>query len=372
MTAETPKSEEVDVAIFGAGPAGCAAARTLAREKGRSVALIDRAATSHRQAGETLPPGARDSLKSLGLWERFAGAGHLPSPGVVSTWGGEEPVETDFLFHPHGCGWHLDRAAFGRMLLDSAQEAGARLLTGIRLLGAERLRGQGWEISLGPGDESRGASMRLRARLIIIATGRSLPSELPLPPDVRERITLDRLVAVAAHHVDVEDSDPRLQLAATPGGWWYVAPLPRNAQTAVFLTDADLVRAAGGASTSWREALPHAPFASRPPSSHSSLRTLAAQSYCRRAVAGSDFLLAGDAACAWDPLTGHGLRRALEEGRDAALAASDRLETKSDGPLRAYAARVRDSWGTYIQRRAEVYGAERRWKREPFWHRRHI
>jgi flavin-dependent dehydrogenase len=99
---------------------------------------------------------------------------------------------------------------------------------------------------------------------------------------------------------------------------------------------------------------------------------IAAQSYCRRAVAGPDFLLAGDAACAWDPLTGQGLRRALEEGRAAALAAATCLVTTDADALRTYAALVRESWGGYVRRRAEVYGGERRWEPEPFWRRRHI
>lgn len=88
-------------------------------------------------------------------------------------------------------------------------------------------------------------------------------------------------------------------------------------------------------------------------------------------MAGTDFLLVGDAACAWDPLTGQGLRRALEEGRAAALATAACLETSDADPLRAYAARMREAWGAYVQRSADIYGTERRWVAEPFWLRRH-
>jgi flavin-dependent dehydrogenase len=397
MKTEPGKVTAVDVAVLGAGPAGCAAALSLAREHGRRVVLIDRlparprgpaAAASlspgSRVAGETLPPAARAPLEALGLWERFASAGHLPSPGILSAWGGQEPVETDFLFHSYGCGWHLDRAAFGRMLRDAAEEAGARLLVGTRLLAAERRpRGGGWELTLGPTGEvaTAPAPERLRTHLVIVATGRALPAELPLPPLVRERVALDRLVAVAVRltsrrEAREDGSDPRLLLEATPGGWWYVAPLPGRARTAVFLTDTDLIRARGGAAPLWRKALAEAPLARRHSMADSpeigKAAAVAAQSYCRGSVAGPDFLLTGDAACAWDPLTGQGLRRALEEGRGAALAAAARLESPDAEPLRDYAARVRASWGTYVRRRAEVYGAERRWESEPFWRRRHI
>ncbi|MGH3923220.1 MAG: FAD-dependent oxidoreductase, partial [Pseudonocardiaceae bacterium] len=77
----TLSSEQADVVVIGAGPAGATAALTLAR-RGARVLLAERPERPERQRirlGEGLPPAARPLLTSLGLWEQFRAAGHLPS-----------------------------------------------------------------------------------------------------------------------------------------------------------------------------------------------------------------------------------------------------------------------------------------------------
>src|SRR5215510_16073874 len=88
-----------DVIILGGGPAGAAAAITLARA-GHSVVVIEKSQYEQARIGETLPPAARLSLAGLAVWEPFLAAGHLPSPAVQSVWGEEELYEQHFIFNP--------------------------------------------------------------------------------------------------------------------------------------------------------------------------------------------------------------------------------------------------------------------------------
>src|SRR5262245_56820039 len=123
---------ERDVLIFGGGPAGAAAAITLARA-GRSVVVIEKSQYAQPRIGETLPPAARPLLEELAVWELFLAAGHLPSPGVLSVWGEEELYETHFIFNLYGNGWHLDPQRFDTMLAQAARRAGAHLYCGVHV-----------------------------------------------------------------------------------------------------------------------------------------------------------------------------------------------------------------------------------------------
>ena len=59
-----------DVIVIGAGPAGCAAARTLAKAN-LSVGLFDKAVFPRDKiCGDALIPDAHDALEKLGLLER--------------------------------------------------------------------------------------------------------------------------------------------------------------------------------------------------------------------------------------------------------------------------------------------------------------
>src|SRR4051812_15159717 len=126
-----PRSFDVDVLVLGGGPAGASAARALACG-GASVVMAERSAYDRFRVGETLPPEANVLLARLGLAGLLGEGGHLPSPGIVASWGSSEPLENDFIFSPHGHGWHLDRRKFDESLARAAAEAGAECLTGAR------------------------------------------------------------------------------------------------------------------------------------------------------------------------------------------------------------------------------------------------
>jgi hypothetical protein len=69
-------------------------------------------------------------LAALGLESRIAGTAHRKALGNRSAWGSDALTATDFILHPFGHGWHLDRRAFDAALLAAAHETGARIVEG--------------------------------------------------------------------------------------------------------------------------------------------------------------------------------------------------------------------------------------------------
>jgi len=185
--------------------------------------------------GETLPPVARSTLAALGVWERFVADGHAPSYGTCSVWGSGTLQANDFIFNPHGHGWHVDRVRFDRMLAGAARESGVLIQEDARLI-SHRPIAQGWELEIAHADRSE----RVQAKFLVDASGRSA---CVARANGARRIAHDRLVGIARLHdlrSDAVAEDSFTLVEAVPGGWWYSAFLPGRQLIAVFLTDADL------------------------------------------------------------------------------------------------------------------------------------
>jgi flavin-dependent dehydrogenase len=276
--------------------------------------------------GETLAPATREPLARLGLWERFAAAGHRPAHAIRSAWGSAEAIDQDFILNPYGSGWHVDRRAFDRMLVDAAAEAGARLVTGT-IVRAWR-RGETWALDAG--------GIALQAAHVVDATGRAAHFARRFGA---RRVALDRLVGVVAS-VPPERStsahDGVTLLEAVAQGWWYSARTPDDRLLLAYMTDADLwardARHAGALAAKLESApltrervrgTPGAPA-----------RVVSAVSAELRPASADGWFAAGDAAMAVDPLSGNGVCHALRSG----MSAADAILGRRDGDDAARAA----------------------------------
>lgn len=357
--------KQVDAAIIGGGPAGCATAIELARH-GRSVWLVEREQYERVRIGETLPPRARPLLASLGLPINLAREGHMPVPGILSAWGSADAHCNDFIVNPYGNGWHLDRPRFDRMLGGRACDLGVTLHERTTVTACEP-EGDGWRVGLN-GD---GVPATLSCRFLVDATGRRAS---PVKRRAGRRAVHDRLIGVAAF-MPAAQADRRTLIEATCEGWWYSALLPEDRQIAVHMTDADTItRGPGGLSAFLEERLRNAPltrerFGTVSGAAH--VQPFAAMTCAYERVHGDNWLLAGDAAMTWDPLSGQGICKALESGMRAGRAIDQALDGDGGG-LADYAHWTRARFADYLRASARYYGAERRWPQAAFWRRRHV
>lgn len=356
-------TEAPDVIVAGAGPAGAAAALCLARD-GASVALVDPYDDAGGiRVGETLPPMVREPLSSLGLWDRFAGAGHRPAYAIRSAWGSAEPADQDSIFNPLGHGWHVDRRAFDRMLVDAAADAGALLIRGSAC--EVTPRDGGWTIEAG--------RVALRARYVIDATGR--PARVARRLGARP-LALDRLIGVVTSLPPEETTraaEGVTLVEAVPDGWWYSARTPDDRLLIAYMTDADLWARGGRRGGALAARLETAPLTRarlrQAPAAETPLRVVAAASARLCPPSGPGWMAAGDAAMAVDPLCGNGVGLALRSGMRVAAAILGE-EDASGAASPGYAAEVSRAFSEYTAAWRWFYGCERRFPSSEFWGRR--
>ena len=231
--------DHFDVVIGGGGPAGGAAALTLAK-LGRRVLLANVGARRRVRAGESFAAAAKPLLADLGVMAAFEQDRHLAAYGNVSLWGTNEPHATASLHELQGCSYQLDRDAFDTMLLDAAKAAGATVSDNSHAALLDARTEGAHEVEL----SSAGEFAYVSCDWLLDATGR--PAALSRRLGARRR-RIDRLVAfqarlVPAAHTDC-DASPIVEAARL--GWWYSTLLPGGERLVCFFTDADLAHDTG-------------------------------------------------------------------------------------------------------------------------------
>jgi flavin-dependent dehydrogenase len=361
-----------DVVIVGGGPAGAAAALTLARAA-RHVLLVETTDSTVFKIGEALPPAARPLLCDLGVWDSFVEDGHLPCYGNLSAWGSPILSDTAFIFDPNGHGWHLDRPRFDARMRQAARLAGAEVHTATALEHLARLLNGGWQATFkGPKGK-----MDVCCDWLIDATGRR--SAIARRQGIRHRQD-DRLIAFfslfcQSDNAAPADQDSRTLIEAGPDGWWYTVLLPSKQRVVVYLTDADLVvprtlyteesylslinctRHVHRCLTTYGYTIQTPP------------RGTAAHSTRLDCFTGECWLAVGDAALSFDPLSSQGILTALYTGMEAGLALDAQLSGGSDAIAR-YGSRLATIYEAYLRNLTTYYSLEERWSAHTFWQRR--
>ncbi len=345
------------VLVLGGGPAGGAAALELA-QAGCDVVLLERQTTPGWKIGETLPPEARVHLQRLKHWETFQRAGHLPCYGIVSCWGSSAAVETDFMMNPYGHGWQLDRARFENDLLRAAGDAGCHIFFGAEARVVQYQSGE-WHIETSAGEFHAAWLFDCTGRKGILAQHGLTGSFQPLQDYVSLYCVLNSAAGT--------DRDGRTYVESHPSGWAYSALMPSGLRIVAFLTDRDLVPAETGMAEWMQQCIREGSQIDRLLNEHAyaaidKVHLVSAASGRYQHVAGSHWILVGDAGMTFDPLSGWGSAKAMV----SAATAVQMVRNGSD-----YQAACDELWKHYLMQYRDYYLAERRWSDAPFWSRRH-
>lgn len=357
-------NETWDVAVIGGGPAGSACAIALRQTfPALSVLLVESTGYLQARPGEVLPPLARGLLTHLDVLEQMNEAQARPSSGLASAWGSGTLEEKDYFFGTSGEGWHLDRSLFDAMLAHKARALGATLWLHTSLHEAER-RTDVWHLRLS-------ADRTATARWVVDATGRK--AAFARRQAVTQHVQ-DRLTAYLSIVRCREARTAQSVIEAVPQGWWYTAPLPAGRRVVGLLTDADIGRSLAMSSEQpWRRALDATTHMRRILGHDAAFEQRMVRSAATLSLStphGEGWIAVGDAAAAYDPLSGCGIVHALRSGIVAAFATGDRLSHGQSTGLARYQAMLRSQIAQFETSRRRQYGLETRWSESPFWQRR--
>ena len=304
-----------DVAIIGAGAAGATAALLLARA-GVRVALVRRRRRGFDRPAEICSPATRRLMRARQLPMPDATDDARVCRGVLSTWESSDPRFYDYGLLACEAAIAIDRSSYDDALVAAARTAGAAVICGDVAARVVHDRGN-WTVEF---DRTS-----LLARWLIDASGRGGGLA---PTHTSRRCFGDRLVAcvIQARCVAPGPRSDVLLLAAVRGGWWYVSQSATGASV-VYLTDADLLPRSASArsvhlgrafdeASLLREGIGAAP-------AFSLHRVVDARTSHRLSVGGDGWMAIGDAALSVDPLSGEGLRLAIDSAARACEAITD-------------------------------------------------
>jgi flavin-dependent dehydrogenase len=351
---------EFDAAVIGGGPAGCTVARLLA-SWGYSVVVI---APAHRvpERAETLPPSSRRLFRLLEVHDHIDSAGFYRTAGNTAWWGSEEPrVET----YPtaDGPGYQVTRGEFDRLLLNMALEAGATICH-------DRVRDV---------DMRDGAVVHLRshagirARFVVDASGRS---GVIARRGLRVAEPDYRTVAICGYwHSDKPDNDPSYTLIESyRDGWAWSMPVSATRRFVTVMIDVrttKTLRGQGVAATYYAELDKTRPFKQLLAQDRLDGTPWAcdASLYHATNYASPNYLLAGDAGSAVDPLSSYGVKKAMQSAWLAATVVNTCLRNTNlaSTALDYFDARERQVYSDQMRQTAVHFRTVASREMHPFW-----
>jgi flavin-dependent dehydrogenase len=311
----TDLSDQFDVAIAGAGPAGSSAAIQLALGGARVLLVEQKKFPRPKLCGEFISPECISHFERLGVAGAMlaAGASHISNTVFYSRGGASVCLPSEW-FKPGITALGLSRSEMDHKLLERAKEVGVAVLENAHasvLHDGNRVSG----LTVKVDDELRAC----KATLTIDATGRS--RALARQPD--QPLIKPKLVAFKVHLKNTRLNKGDCEIYFYRHGYGGLSRIENDLSNLCFIVSARDVRRLGSdPETVMREVVmqnKRAAFALGDAVPTSPWLSVSLSGFEKHSVTPEPGLLTvGDAAAFIDPFTGSGMLMALESGELAA------------------------------------------------------
>jgi len=254
------------------------------------------------------------------------------------------------------------RGPFDAFLRTAAAERGVRVVEAP--VSRVRPSEQGQALDFGDGET-------LACRFVVDASGRAGV----VAKVYRQRVEALRTLALTGHFETRETSPPTI-VEAFADGWVWSAPLQNGLRDVTVMIDGDAVpdRDIDAAYEAAIDGAPHIGSMLESAPRVEPVRGIDATPYGASRYCGRDFLLVGDAASFIDPLSAHGVHKAMDGALVAAAVARTILErpAMAEDAARFYDERERNIFDITRARLARLYAQETRFSDRPFWTQRAV
>jgi len=219
-------TEQRDVVVIGAGPAGCAAATVLG-QWGRRPLILEQEKFPRYLVGESLLPYCYFPLKRIGMIDKLKASNFQKKYSVqfVNADGKQsQPFYFDrHLDHEAAQTWQVTRGRFDEMLLDNAVEHGAEVMQETKV---NSLLRDGDAVT-GVRAESRDGTVReFRAPVTIDASGRSAFSagrqRWRVPDDELKKIAIWTYYRGAGRDEGLDEGATTVAYVEGKNWFWYI------------------------------------------------------------------------------------------------------------------------------------------------------
>jgi flavin-dependent dehydrogenase len=343
---------ETDVCVIGGGPAGSTLAARLAA-LGHRVVLVERAVFPRKHLGESLTPGVRPLLESIGAGDVFKKAGAQAVGSVLVNWEDGPRERLD----PESRGMLVDRGRFDALLLDHARAAGVELLHPATFKDCRELA-DGWQIHVQRGDET----VCIQARFLADASGRAFATR------GRKRRTGARTTAFYAYWQG-SGLPMRPRIEAGSDAWYWGVPIPDGTYNTLVFVDPrsyaldrlEELLSRSGLFEGCRNVRLAAPIQAADATSY-----MDEESVTRRSIK------VGDAALAVDPLSSSGVQKAIQSALSGAVVVNTLLRKPESGEaaIEFYRSSLADAAQHHCNWAGEYYSAAAATRNAEFWRQR--
>jgi flavin-dependent dehydrogenase len=326
---------ESDVVVIGGGPAGSTVSALLAKE-GVRVQLFERERFPRFHIGESLIPETYWVLERLGMLEKMKKSRFVQKYSVqfVNAQGKESAPFYFWDNKPHECSqtWQVVRSEFDQMMLENAREHGALAHEGARVLDVLFEDGRAVGVEVQTDD---GTSATVRARVVVDASGQSgllqKKFKLRVWDPVLNKSAIWTYWEGAYRDTGRDEGATMVLQTANRQGWFWYIPLHDDRVSVGVVAPFDyLFKGRPEHEKTYEEEVRRCPAVQKRLASGRRVTGYFATrdySYRSKEVAGSGWVLIGDAFGFLDPLYSSGVLLALRSGEMAADAIVEGLRT---------------------------------------------